>query len=167
MKIHDFDAGLFTRFQKYLFLSAMRNVNLILRIPSLWWAAKGPRNSSYFPSTPFYFSPGKEDTRYGRCVRITAVLNIFWYEICSVDFSGFQLNQGAWQHHFRGSWGNHCFYNWGNYYFYNQGNYCVYNWRTWCPAHSTRFVTLSCALLTSFRFSPTKKPRKRGRLVHF
>ena len=83
------------------------------------------------------------------------------------DFSGFQLNQGGWQHHFRGSWGNYCFYNWGNYYFYNQGNYCVSNWHTWCPPHSTRFVILSWALLTSFRFSPTKKPRKRGRLVHF
>ena len=90
--------------------------------------------------------PGPEDAFESQQFEIS-----FDARFVRFDFSGFQLNQGGWQHHFRGSW----------------GNYCLYNWRTWCPAVSTRFVILSCALLTSFRFSPTKKPRKRGRLVHF
>ena len=122
--------------------------------------------------------PGPEDAFKSQQCEIS-----FDARFVRFDFSGFQLNQGGRQHHFRGSWGNYCvynwgnycfhnwgnycFYNWGNYCFCNWGNYCVYNWRTWCPAVSTRFVILSCALLTSFRFSPTKKPRKRGRLVHF
>ena len=76
---HDFDTGFF---EKYLFLSSMRNVILFVRLPSLWWAAKGQRNWSYPPSTPFYFSPGKDDTRCRRCVLTSGVWNIFWHENC-------------------------------------------------------------------------------------
>ena len=47
----------------------------------------------YLPSTPFYFSPGKDDTRCRRCVLTTGVWNIFWHENCCFISAVFNLTE--------------------------------------------------------------------------